>query len=195
MPFVEQLIYGNEPGTPARRALLAQSLGLGQEVASEIRQLCEGWGDLPVGGLARPVLMSVLLKKTMSSLRGRLYAVVQMSAGHMPLFHAVVLNEADYAAFGHNPFALRQSFEFVRLVDGERPGVRGVLDPVVEVGLRRRQRLHDLPEALLLLVRQVHASQVEIPQRVGDDVAARLAGLCREMAVHPGVGLLQARIL
>ena len=113
MPIAEQLLYGHETQTSERYTVLAQTPGLGKDVAGEIRQLCEGWGQVPVGGLAREVLLSIPLKKTMSSLRGRLFAVVQLSPGHRPLFHAAVLNETDYSAFGHNPFAVQQAFPFL----------------------------------------------------------------------------------
>lgn len=112
MPFVEQLLYGQEAATSRKRVVLTQSPGLNPAVAGEIRQLCEGWGDLPVGGLARPVLLSVPLKKTLESQRGRLYAVVHLSPGHDTLFHAVIIGDADYAALGHNPYALAQSLIF-----------------------------------------------------------------------------------
>ena len=113
MPFVEQMLYGQESSTSRQRIVLTQSPGLGQSVISEIRQLCEGWGDLPLGGLARPVVLSVPLQKTMETQRGRIYAVVHLSPGHDTLFHAVVISEADYVALGHNPFALARSFTFV----------------------------------------------------------------------------------
>jgi hypothetical protein len=120
MPFVEQLLYGQESSTSRKRVVLTQSPGMNPAVAGEIRQLCEGWGDLPVGGLARPVLLSVPLKKSLESQRGRLYAVVHLSPGHDTLFHAVVVSDADYGALGHNPYALARSMIFTT---GWREGI------------------------------------------------------------------------
>ena len=76
MPIAEQLLYGFETETSENRTILAHSPGLGRSVAAEIRQLCEGWGEVPTGGLAREALLSVPLKKTMASLPGRLFAVL-----------------------------------------------------------------------------------------------------------------------
>ena len=89
----------------------------------------------------------------------------------------------------------RQPLEFGGIVDRQRPRVRGVLDVVVEIGLYRGERLHDLPEALLLLVGKINARQAEIPQGMGDGVPACLVGVRRQAAVHPGVRLLQPGVL
>lgn len=113
MPFVEQLLYGSDSGSPKDRRVLAHSPGLAQAVAGEIRQICEGWGPVPVSGLSHPAMMSMPLRNTISSMRGRLFVVVQVGRGSTPIHHAVVLSEADYGVYGHNPYALRDAFEFL----------------------------------------------------------------------------------
>jgi len=79
---------------------------MGQDVAVEIRLHCEGWGQTPPLGMQRSFMLSFPLRKSMPSLRGKLIAVVRGSSGQVPLFHAVVLSDHDYAAFGRNPFAV-----------------------------------------------------------------------------------------
>lgn len=107
MVTIEQLVYGQDPErTSQGRTLLAQSPGMGHEVAGEIQRLCDGWGQAPELGLQHPALMSFPLERTMSSLRGRLYAVIRIGKGHKPLFRAAVLSETAYAAFDYNPFGV-----------------------------------------------------------------------------------------
>ncbi len=113
MPFAEQLLYGSDDGDRKNRRILAQSPGLGKSVAGEIRQLCEGWGVAPVAGLDRPALISMPLKNSLASMRGRLYTIIQVGTGPEPTHHAIVITEADYAAFGHNPYALPRAFDFL----------------------------------------------------------------------------------
>ncbi|MCP4571069.1 MAG: hypothetical protein GY838_01830 [bacterium] len=113
MPFVEQLLYGSDSGQPKDRRVLAHSPGIAQAVAGEIRQICEGWGPVPMNGLEHQSMMSVPLRNTIASMRGRLYAVVQVGRGPSPIHHVVVLTESDYGIYGHNPYALRGSFEFL----------------------------------------------------------------------------------
>ncbi|MFO7610218.1 MAG: hypothetical protein R6X35_13705, partial [Candidatus Krumholzibacteriia bacterium] len=121
MPFVEQILYGSESGQRgAPRSVLAQSPGMGVEVAAEIRRLCDNWGDLPVSGLAAPALCSVPLKATMPALRGQLWAVLRLAPGDGAFVHGVVLTDADFAAYGRNPFALAQAVAFL---DEWRAGV------------------------------------------------------------------------
>ena len=137
MPFVEQILYGSESGQRAApRSVLAQSPGLGADAAAEIRRLCDSWGDLPVAGLEAPALLSVPLKATMSSMRGQLWALLRMAAGEAGFVHGLVLNDADYTAFGRNPFALASAVEFL---EEWRPGL--ILD---------RQTLDEVPDSRLV---------------------------------------------
>lgn len=120
MPYVEQLIFGGDHSRDAaRRGVLGVSAGLGADVVAEIERLCLGWGDVPPLGLDRPALLSFPLLATMPSLRGRLYAVIRLSAGPEPLFHAAVLNDALYAVFDRNPYLLARQVSFH---DDWRPG-------------------------------------------------------------------------
>ncbi len=89
----------------------------------------------------------------------------------------------------------RKSLEFAGIVYRQRPCVRRVLDIVVEVGLCCRERLHDFPEALLLLFRQVYTGQAKVAQGVGYRVPLRLTGGRGHAAFDPGIGLLQPDVL
>ena len=89
----------------------------------------------------------------------------------------------------------RQSLEFGGIVHGQGPGVRGILDVVVEIGLDGGEGLHDLPKSRLLPIGEIHSREVKIPQCLRDGVSPCLAALCRQAAVHAGVGLLQPGIL
>ncbi len=120
MPFCEQLIYGVDGRQdPPVKAVLGQSPGVSQEAADELVRLCRSWGDTPPLGLQRPALMSFPLATGLSALRGRLYAVIRASQGDQTLFHAVVVNDQAYAAFGRNPFALAEAATFL---DAWAPG-------------------------------------------------------------------------
>ena len=113
MPFIEQLLYGSDSGEPERRHVLAHSPGLTQAVAAEIGQICESWGPIPVSGLEHAAMVSVPLRNTIASMRGRLYAVIHVGMGPTPVKHAVVLSESDYGVYGHNPYALRWACKFI----------------------------------------------------------------------------------
>lgn len=137
MPFVEQILYGSESGQRAApRSVLAQSPGLGSDAASEIRRLCDSWGELPMVGLDAAALLSVPLKATMASMRGQLWALLRMAPGEGGFVHGLVLNDADYTAYGRNPFALAQAIDFL---EEWRPGL--ILD---------RQTLDELPDSQLV---------------------------------------------
>ena len=137
MPFVEQILYGSESGQRAApRSVLAQSPGLGSDAASEIRRLCDSWGELPLAGLDAAALLSVPLKATMASMRGQLWAVLRMAPGDGGFVHGLVLNDADYTAYGRNPFALAQATDFL---EEWRPGL--ILD---------RQTLDEWPDSRLV---------------------------------------------
>jgi hypothetical protein len=121
MIIIEQLVYGiDSAGNSSSRTLLGMSSGMGREVAGEIQRFCDGWGHAPALGLRHPALLSFPLENTMSSQRGRLYAVIRVEPGTMPVFHAAVLSDAAYAKLGYNPFTL-SSAEF--FIWGWRPGV------------------------------------------------------------------------
>ena len=137
MPRIEQLIYGREPGAfQSGRAVLAKSAGLDPEVEKEIVRLCELWGPVPPLGLQRAALMSFPLSTGCSSLRGRQFTVIRLSAGVDPLFHAVVLTELEFAGLGRNPFAVAAAGVFVDTytpgltLDGGSIGTVSILDVV-----------------------------------------------------------------
>ncbi|MFO7655366.1 MAG: hypothetical protein R6X25_16315 [Candidatus Krumholzibacteriia bacterium] len=107
MPVIEQVLYGHAPGQ-THRAVLARSPGIARDGLVEITRFCENWGEAPPEGLRRPVLMSFPLCSGLPDLTGRQYAVIRIARGVDPLHHAVVLDEAGYAAFGRNPYVLAQ---------------------------------------------------------------------------------------
>ncbi len=116
MAVCEQLIFGFRlDGTPGRD-VLACSPGLEPDCAREVVALCEGWGRVPAEGVRRAVLVSWPLEARLASIPGRLHAVVHIGTGLKPLFHALVLAESEFAAFGHDPFAVARVQEFVDLV-------------------------------------------------------------------------------
>lgn len=150
MPFVEQLLYGSESNDPKTRRVLAQSPGLGQTVVGEIRQICEGWGPLPVSGLDYAAVMSLPLKGTIPALRGRLYAVVHVGTGPIPLHHVLVLTEADYTAYGHNPYAVCRAFRFL---EHWRVGI--ILD---------RQEIAEVPDAAIVTPPPSQADRIVVTE-------------------------------
>jgi hypothetical protein len=112
MAVCEQLIFGFRlDGTPGRD-VLACSPGLEPDCAREVVALCEGWGRVPGEGVRRAVLLSWPLESRLGRIAGRLHAVVRIGTGLKPLYHAVVLAEADFAAYGHDPFALARTLTF-----------------------------------------------------------------------------------
>jgi len=116
MAVCEQLIFGFRlDGTPGRD-VLACSPGLEAECAREVVSLCEGWGRVPGEGVRHAVLLSWPLEARLDSIAGRLHAVVHVGTGLKPLYHALILAESDFAAYGHDPFALARAVEFVDLV-------------------------------------------------------------------------------
>lgn len=140
MPYLEQLLYGGDHRhDPALRGVLGTSAGMGPDVIAEVERLCRGWGDPPPLGLQRPALLSFPLAASMPSIRGRLYAVVRVGTGLEPLFHAVVLSDALYAAFERNPYLLARHLTFH---DEWR---RGTAPPRVELDADT----HEYPAALV----------------------------------------------
>ena len=106
MAIVEQLVYGNRPDGQPGRTLLATSPDLEAECAQEVVRLCEGWGAVPDDGLRRAALLAFPLESRTDTLPGELYAVIRISQGLRPVYHAVILNARDYQDFDLNPFAL-----------------------------------------------------------------------------------------
>ena len=128
MPTIEQVLYGTPAGQgKAGRSVLARSPGVSRDLIVEITRLCEGWGKVPPEGVRRPILLSFPLHTSLSSLQGRLFAVVRIARGMDPLYHAVILNESDYGVFGRNPFRLAAEGIFVDEWDtGQQLGRREV---------------------------------------------------------------------
>ncbi len=130
MPFVEQIYYGVNNDDPSkRRQVLACSPGVTKGAVHEIIQLCKGWGTVPASGLTYPALMSFPLKTSMASLRGNLYTIIRVNAGLVPSFHALIVNDADFTSYGHNPFALAAAFPFGGILTSEKPFSRVTLKP------------------------------------------------------------------
>lgn len=122
MSHIEQLLFGmNLKEQNATRSVLAQSPGMGQDVAKEIVRLCENWGVAPALGLEQPALISFRMTATMPAIPGRLYTVIQASRGVYPLFHAVILSEGTYAKFLRNPYAVAKSVTFCSEWNSEIP--------------------------------------------------------------------------
>ncbi len=112
MSFAEQILYGIDVSEPAEgNHVLAQSPGVSHDAVQEITTLCEHWGSYPVLGMSHPALMSFPLSASMVSLGSSLYAVIRVSAGQVPVFHALIINDKDYSRFRHNPFALVELFQ------------------------------------------------------------------------------------
>jgi hypothetical protein len=118
------------------RQVLGRSPGVTKDCAAEIVRICEAWADAPAEVGFRPVLISFPLSSLMPALPGRLFAVIRVYDGGaiahsesfqpegelsrdldsilresnssipLPLFHAVILTQTDYATFGLNPYAL-----------------------------------------------------------------------------------------
>jgi len=129
MPIIEQLLIGPGHATSRTgRGILARSPGINREIATEIARLCEGWGKVPTEGLQRPVLMSLPLSSTLTTLSGRLFAVLRLSRGMDPLYHAIILSASDYAVFGYNPFALANEDVFIDEYTSELELIRGEID-------------------------------------------------------------------
>ncbi|HPF71144.1 MAG TPA: hypothetical protein PLQ13_10780 [Candidatus Krumholzibacteria bacterium] len=122
MPFVEQWIYGSgEAGRGAPRTVLAQSAGLGTAAAGELKRLVDSWGDLPVGGLERAALVALPLQAGVPGLRGRAWALLRFAPGDSDLVHAVALADAEFTAWGRDPFALAANLRFMDHWRGAAP--------------------------------------------------------------------------
>ncbi len=136
MRYIEQLLYGHDHlADDGGRQVLSHSAGMGAEVADEIHELCEAWGQPPVLGLQQPVLMSHPLRSTMPSMRGRLFAIICVRATDVPLFHAIVVTDATFSGFGRNPYALARIVEFADTWNGRRSMDRVEFDPEIKVDL------------------------------------------------------------
>ncbi len=130
MPFIEQLLYGpSHLADAGERQELAHSAGMGADVSTEVRALCDAWGQAPELGLQHPALISHPLKSTMPSMRGRLYTVICVASGETPLFHAVVTNDVTYSGYNHNPYALDQAVDFCSEWDGRQGMDRLEVEP------------------------------------------------------------------
>jgi hypothetical protein len=130
MPFVEQIIYGVNEDEPAKGShALAHSPGVNKDVAREVAKLCESWGSFPVLGLSYPALMAFPLDASLASLRGNLYAIIRVKPGQAPLFHGLIINDADYTVYGHNPYALASVFPFEKFWSPGQPLARTKLKP------------------------------------------------------------------
>jgi len=130
MPFIEQILYGQHHLRPTSgKGELARSAGVGEDVAREVCALCDAWGEAPALGLAVPVILSHPLKSVMPSLRGQLYAVIQVAVADSPFFHIVVMNEAIFRRFGRNPVAVNRAVSFCREWDGREDIDRVEVEP------------------------------------------------------------------
>ncbi len=130
MPYIEQLLYGhNHLAETSERQELAHSAGMGADVATEIAAVCDAWGSMPELGLTHSVLLSHPLLSTMPSMRGRLYTIVHIGMGTVPLFHAIVVTDAAYSGFGRNPYALAQAVEFCDKWNGKQGMDRVEVEP------------------------------------------------------------------
>ncbi|MBD3221882.1 hypothetical protein GF314_11635 [bacterium] len=116
---MEQLVFGNPTASEPGRAVLAVSEGLEDQCRDEIVRLCEGWGPVPDGGPRRPIVLAFPLSSRLRALAGELFAVIRISEGLRPIFHAVVITARDYQDFDLNPFALVQENIFL---DSFAPG-------------------------------------------------------------------------
>jgi len=113
MATLEQVIYGTDVDGQVGRGVLARSPGVIDDCAQEVVRLCEGWGAVPDDGLRRPVLMSFPIESRLPALPGELYAVVRISQGLKPVYHALIINDRDFQDFDHNPFVLTQEGVFL----------------------------------------------------------------------------------
>lgn len=178
MAVCEQLIFGFRLDGSPGRDVLACSPGLEPECARELVGICEGWGRVPAEGVRRDVLLSWPLEARLNSIPGRLHAVVHIGTGLKPLFHALVLAEEDFAQFGHDPFALARSVEFVDLVLPGQILARRELppppaSPLAELAPERRD-LGFVDEALRqLLVNR----RLELPLETGSEESDRFLNL------------------
>jgi len=176
MPYIEQLLYGyNHLTETNERQGLAHSAGMGADVSAEIGAVCNAWGQMPELGLNRRVLLGHPLQSTMPSMRGRLYTVICVGAGTVPLFHAVVVTDAAYSSFGRNPYALAQAVAFAESWNGnqgmdrveiEAEGLGKLVDPPAnpdDVGL--------IDEAVLQFMLTGNL-QLPLEQTVGDSERA-----------------------
>lgn len=129
MAVLEQLVFGYGADNEQRRQILGHSPGLVGDCAQEVVRLCEGWGAVPQAGLRWPVLLSFPLVTRLKGLPGDLHTVIRIAPGVRPIYHAVVLNRADYQLFDLNPFALAQEDVFLSAWDERRELLRREFDP------------------------------------------------------------------
>jgi hypothetical protein len=121
---LEQVVYTRGGAAdPSAEPVLLRSPGVSKECVAEIVRLCEGWGEMPASGLARPALLSFPLRSTLGVLPGQLFAVMQVTVSARLFFHVLILTESDYVPFGLNPYALQLEDVFL---DHWQP-VRGAL--------------------------------------------------------------------
>jgi hypothetical protein len=130
MAMFEQLICGMRPESPdSGFSVLSHSPGVGLAVQEEILRHCLGWGDAPAGGLSRPAVLSFPLNSTMPSIRGALFAVIRVSTGVVPFFHAVIMSRLEFRNFDSNPFAVVCAGSFLDSWSGGGRLARGIIEP------------------------------------------------------------------